>query len=316
MRHLYVIDPIESFHIKKDTTFAFMMAAQARGHENWICTLDDISGREGYAAAHVRRVTTRPVVGDHFAVTDERTERLDAFNVIWMRKDPPFNTQYIYVTYLLDLVDPSRTLVMNRPQGLRNANEKAFTLQFPSVIPPTLLSRSPSDIRAFCEEVGGHAVIKPLDLMGGTGIFVLRSDDTNFNSIVDAVTRHRTEFVMVQRYLPDAKLGDKRLLLIDGEIIGALLRVPQGLDFRGNMAAGGIATATEITDRDREIVDVVAPRLRAEGLHFVGLDVIGGYVTEINVTSPTGIVEASRFHDRDLADVVIGWAERNAPSAD
>lgn len=309
MKHLFIIDPIETFNPKKDTTLALMEAAQRLGSEVWGATLDDLTGRGGYVNVRATRYSVDAAAKPFFTVEEATIARLDEFQVVWMRKDPPFNMQYVYATYLLDLVDPTKTLVMNRPQGLRNANEKAFILQFPDVITDTAIGRTRRDIREIVEEFGGKAVIKPLDLMGGSGIFVLRTDDGNFNSIVDAVTKNESEFVMLQRFLPAAAEGDKRIILIDGKPLGAILRVPQGVDFRGNMAAGGIATKIGITDREHEIIERVAPKLREEGLYLVGLDVIGGFVTEINVTSPTGVREINAFDGVSIGDDIVGWAE-------
>ena len=313
MRHLFIIDPIDTFIPKKDTTLALMEAAQRLGSEVWSATLDDLTGRGGYAQVRATRHEVDASAMPFHRVIDETIARLDEFQVVWMRKDPPFDMQYVYATYLLDLADPAKTLVMNRPQGLRDANEKAFILNFPDVITETAIVRTRRDVRETVEAFGGKAVIKPLGLMGGSGIFVLRTDDGNFNSIVDAVTRAETEFVMIQRFLPEASEGDKRIILIDGRPLGAILRVPQGVDFRGNMAAGGIATKVGITPREHEIVERLAPRLRALGLHLVGLDVIGGCVTEINVTSPTGVREINRFDGVSIGDDIVGWAEANAP---
>lgn len=314
MKHLFLIDTIATFHPKKDTTLALMTAVLERGGEVWAAELPQLSGHGGYASVHATRYTVDTAASVFYTAFETETLRLDAFNVVWMRKDPPFDLQYVYATYLLDLADPAKTLVMNKPQGLRNANEKVFILNFPDVIPDTAVVRSRSDIRAKVAEFGGKAVIKPLDRMGGDGIFVLHSDDGNFNSIVDAVSNGGREHVMVQRFLPAAAEGDKRIILINGKPLGAILRVPQGTDFRGNMAAGGIAIASTITPREHEIIERIAPRLRAEGLYLVGLDVIGEMVTEINVTSPTGVREIDTFDGVRIANDIVGWAEDNAPT--
>lgn len=313
MKHLFIIDPIETFHPKKDTTLALMEAAQRLGGEIWGTQMHGLIGRGGYATAHATRYVVDATKTPFFEAKETVTARLDEFQVVWMRKDPPFEMQYVYATYLLDLADPAKTLVMNRPQGLRNANEKAFILNFPDVITDTAIARKREDIRAIVDEFGGKAVIKPLGLMGGSGIFVLRTDDGNFNSIVDAVSREETEYVMLQRFLPAAAEGDKRIILINGKPLGAILRVPQGVDFRGNMAAGGLATKSTITKREHEIIERVAPKLQEEGLYLVGLDVIGECVTEINVTSPTGVREIDTFDGVRIADDIVGWAVANAP---
>jgi glutathione synthase len=220
---------------------------------------------------------------------------------------------YLYATYLLEQVDPAHTIVINRPAGLRDANEKAYILHFGDVIPETLVTRSSAEILGFLGEVGGLGVIKPLDQMGGTGIFMLRDDDPNLNSILETSTKRGQEVVMVQRYVPEAAQGDKRILLMDGEPLGAIVRVPQGKEFRGNLAAGGIAERGTITATDRRIIDAVVPKLREDGLWFVGLDVLGDRLTEVNVTSPTGVQEIDRWDGVSVETTVLDWAEAHAP---
>lgn len=314
MKHLFLIDPIETFHQQKDTTLAFMNAVQERGGEVWGAELQHLTGRPGSAHIKAIRYTVDLVGLPFYTAHEEISVPVEHFNVVWQRKDPPFDPQYINSTWILDLVDPTKTLVVNDPQGLRNANEKALILQFPDAIPDTAIVRTREDIRAAVKEFGGRAVIKPLDQMGGVGIFVLASDDGNFNSIVDAVTVDESEHVMIQRFLPEAAIGDKRIILLDGKPLGAILRVPQGTDFRGNMAAGGVATKSEITKREHEIIEQLAPRLREEGLYFVGLDTIGDYVTEINVTSPTGVREINTFDDVRIEREIVEWVENKAPT--
>ena len=313
MKHLFIIDDIATFHPRKDTTLALMTAVQERGGEVWGSKLEHLSGRGGVARVHATRYTVDTAATPFYKQGETVTAELEEFDVVWMRKDPPFDLQYVYGTYLLDLADPKKTLVVNKPQGLRNANEKAYILNFPDVITDTAIVRTRADIRETVDEFGGKAVIKPLDQMGGEGIFILRSDDGNFNSIVDAVSRGETEHVMIQRFLPAAAEGDKRIILINGRPLGAILRVPQGTDFRGNMAAGGVAIQSEITKREHEIIESMAPRLQAEGLYLVGLDVIGEYVTEVNVTSPTGVQEIDRFDNKKIGRDIVAWAEENAP---
>lgn len=314
MKHLFLIDPIETFHPQKDTTLAFMNAVQERGGEVWGAELQYLTGRAGKAHIKATRYTVDLVGLPFYTAHEEINTELEHFNVVWQRKDPPFDAQYINSTWILDLVDPTKTLVVNDPKGLRNANEKAFILQFPDAITDTAIVRTREDIRAAVKEFGGRAVIKPLDQMGGVGIFVLKSDDGNFNSIVDAVTVDESEHVMIQRFLPDAAIGDKRIILLNGKPLGAILRVPQGTDFRGNMAAGGVATKSEITAREHEIIEQLAPRLQEEGLYFVGLDTIGDYVTEINVTSPTGVREINTFDDVRIEREIVAWVEDKAPA--
>ncbi len=313
MQMLFVMDPIESVNIKKDTTFAFLTEAQRRGHECWVCELDGLSAEDGRGWARGTPVTVRDQVGNHVTRGEPARRPLDDFGVVWMRKDPPFDMSYLYATYILELVDTRRTLVINRPSGLRAANEKAYTMHFPEVTPLSIITRDAGEIRRFVADQLGRAVLKPLDRMGGSGIFLLRADDANYNSIVEQGTRGGEEFVIVQQFVPEAAIGDKRIVLMDGEPLGAILRVPAAGEFRGNMAVGGTAKPTTITERDRDIIDAVVPRLRADGLWFVGLDVIGSYLTEVNVTSPTGIQEIDRFGGVHAEERVIDWAEKHAP---
>ncbi len=311
MDMLFVMDPIEAINIKKDTTFAFMMEAQRRGVGVHYCLTDGLSsGMEG-GMAWSAPVTLQPVAGDHFSRGEFTRRPLSDFRAIFMRTDPPVNMNYIYATHLLDQVDPTKTLVVNRPAGLRAANEKTFILNFPSTIPRSVVTSNRAQIREFVTSVGGKAVIKPLDRMGGSGIFILRNGDPNLTSILETATDYGREVVMAQEFVPQASEGDKRILLIDGEPLGAILRVPQGEDFRGNMAVGGTAVGAPITDAERVIIETVKPRLKAEGLYFVGLDIIGERMTELNVTSPTGVQEMNRLHGLQVERQVFDWvAER------
>lgn len=309
MKHLFIIDPIEHFKVPKDTTLAFMLECQARGHEVWTAGLADISADNAGPTAYASRTTLRYVVGDHFDSENPQKLSLSSFDAIWNRKDPPVTPQYWYVSQLLDLVEGSGTFVMNRQQGVRDANEKLFILQFPDFIADTLVTRRREDALEFTRRVGGRAVIKPLDQMGGAGIFILESDSANFNSIFDAVSAGDQKLVMVQRYLPEAKIGDKRIILLNGEPLGAILRVPQGSDFRGNMAVGGVALGVDITTREHEIIAALAPEIRKRGLYFVGLDVIGERITEINVTCPTGVQEIDREHGLKIEVDVVDFVE-------
>ncbi|MGA1285168.1 MAG: glutathione synthase, partial [Prochlorothrix sp.] len=233
---------------------------------------------------------------------------LGAMDAVFMRKDPPVTIPYLYATYVLDAVDPEQTLVLNAPQGLRSANEKMYALQFAEVIPETIVSSQKASIIEFVNQQG-RAVLKPLGGKAGEGILFLEPDDRNLNSLIEISTHQGQVPVMVQTYLPEAKAGDKRIIVLHGEPIGAVNRVPTGKEFRGNMAVGGRVEAAPLTERDREICAAVAPALRRDGLYFVGLDVIGGYLTEVNVTSPTGIREIDRLDGVRLGDQVIAWLE-------
>jgi glutathione synthase len=316
MRHLFVIDPIESLGIHKDTSFAFMLEAQARGHEVWYCLVEGIGADRAGGYAHAAPVRLQHVVGAHFERGEFVRRSFDDFNVIWMRKDPPVDIQFINATLILDCVNPAKTLVVNRPQGLRNANEKAFILQFPELITDTVISRDINDILAFVRDVGGVAVLKPLDMMGGTGIFKLDQADSNMKPLIENVTSLGTRYVMVQRFLPQiATEGDKRVLLLNGEPLGALLRIPQKNEFRSNLAYGGNAVKTTFTARDLEIVERIGDRLRAEGLWFVGLDVVAGFLTEVNCTSPTGLPVVNRLDGSHLETKVLDWVASVAPAS-
>lgn len=314
MELLFVMDPVEAINIKKDTTFAFMLEAQRRGFGVHYCLAEGLSiGMDG-GMAMAAPLTLRAVAGDHFERGEWQRRLLSDFRVVFMRTDPPVNMDYIYATHILDQVDPAKTLVVNKPAGLRAANEKSFILNFPDAIPTSIITRDTKQIRAFLRDIGGKAVVKPLDRMGGSGIFILREGDPNLASILETATDYGREIVMAQAFVPDASAGDKRVLLIDGEPLGAILRVPQGDDFRGNMAVGGSAVAAEITDAERAIIDMVRPRLKAEGLYFVGLDIIGERMTELNVTSPTGVQEMNRLHGLTVERQVFDWVESRVSS--
>jgi glutathione synthase len=227
-------------------------------------------------------------------------------DAVFMRTDPPVNVPYLYATYILDYVNPRQTLVVNNPKGLRAANEKMYALQFPEAIPETIVTRDKGQIREFVQR-RGKAILKPLGGKAGEGIFMMQSGDFNLNSLVELSTLNGNVPVMVQQYLPEAKDGDKRIILLDGEPIGAVNRIPTGEEFRGNMAVGGRVAKAEITDREREICTQLAPTLKQDGLYFVGIDVIGGYLTEVNVTSPTGIREIDLLDNVRLGEIVVKW---------
>lgn len=307
MKVLFIMDPIEAINIKKDTTFAFMMEAQRRGWGVEYCLHTDLGGGADGAWTTARPVTLQAVKGDHVTQGEPKRTLLGEYGAIFMRTDPPVDMNYVYTTHLLEQLDPTKTLVVNRPAGLRAANEKLFILNFPEVTPRTIVTRSRADIEAFVADNGGRGIIKPLDGMGGAGIFMLRDDDPNLGSILETATNYGREMVMIQEYMPAAKEGDKRVLLIDGEPLGAVLRVPKGLDFRGNMAVGGQAVASPIDEHDCRIIDTVRDALKDTGLYFVGLDVIGGKLTEVNVTSPTGVQEINRLNGVCVEADVMDW---------
>ncbi len=291
MHHLFIIDPIERLQVDADTTVAFMREAETRGHEVFTCQIDTLGARDGgrpYAAV----VRTRTIEGPAwYALEGEQTASfLDAFDVVWMRKDPPFDMRFFYATHLLSLVEPS-TLVVNDPSALRDANEKLIALRFPEVCPPTLVSGRIAELLEFQASLGGEMIVKPLDGAGGEGIFHLSSGDRNTNAILEAVTQAEGRVIMAQMYIPEIRQGDKRVILVEGVAKGAVLRVPHESEARANFHVGGTAHQTTLSPRDLEICNTVGPTLREMGIIFAGLDIIGDWMTEINVTSPTGIRE-------------------------
>jgi glutathione synthase len=312
MRIAFLMDPIERVSIDKDTTFALMLEAQARGHEVFSFGPSDMFAADG--TAYARLVPTRVArvaPPAHATKSSPVVTDLRAIDAVFVRTDPPFDSTYLYVTQLLERVRGS-TLVLNDPRGLRDANEKLYAMHFPEVTPRTLVSMREDDIRAFLDRIGTYGVIKPLDGAGGKGIMILDPRDQNFRSIIETTTDDGRRFCMVQEYLPAVRKGDKRILLLEGEPLGAILRVPRADDARSNIHVGGRVEPSELDDDDRRIIAAVAPRLRADGLVFVGLDVIGGRLTEVNVTSPTGIQELSRFTGSEPEAKVIAWIERHA----
>ena len=283
-----IMDPIGAIDPKKDTTLILLLAAQAMGWEIHYMEMPDLTLRDGRASAVMRPLTVHDSTTHWFDFTGEAQRRpLADLDVILMRKDPPFDTEYIFATYLLERAQAEGVLIVNDPRSLRDANEKLFTAWFADVCPPTLVARRKREIREFLDE-HGDIVVKPLDGMGGSSIFRIRTGDANTSVILETITEQETRFCMAQRYLPAILDGDKRILVIDGEPIPyALARIPAAGELRGNLAAGGRGEGRPLTARDREICARVGPSLAARGLLFVGLDVIGEYLTEINVTSPT-----------------------------
>jgi glutathione synthase len=301
-RIAYVMDPMSTVNIHKDSTFAMMEAAQARGHINYYLQPQDLFFREGKVYGHMQAVTVeRAEIFYHLEPSEVRP--LSEVDAVIMRKDPPFNMDYIFSTYLLELA-MHETLVMNNPISLRNANEKLYALQFPSLIPPTLISCRKDELKAFVQNKG-KAILKPIDDKGGTGVFLVQAGDPNLNAIIDISTHSGQKMIVAQSYIPEAVHGDKRVLLVDGEVRGAFQRVPSQEDHRANLNAGGHAEACELTQRDLEICATLGPALKAAGLYFVGIDIIGDYLIEVNVTSPTGIQEAKKLSGVNIATDVI-----------
>jgi glutathione synthase len=318
----FIIDPIGKLDPTHDTSVALMEAAQELGHEVWITQTSQLGIDRSRAYAWLQPVQLKPVKlqegrwiadPDWFSLGALTWRPLDGMDVVFMRTDPPVTVPYLYATYLLDYIDPAKTRVINSPSGIRAANEKLYALQFTGAIPESIVSQDKQIIRTAVER-WGFGVLKPLGGKAGEGILFLDSRDRNFNSMIEISTRQGSEPVMVQAYLPAAKDGDKRIILLDGEPIGAVNRIPTGQEFRGNMAVGGRIAQVGITERDRDICTQLAPTLRRDGLIFVGIDIIGGYLTEVNVTSPTGIREIDRLDGLRLGHQVIEWLTQSAPS--
>jgi glutathione synthase len=306
-----VMDPIAGLKYAKDTTLAMLLAAQARGHTLWYLTQSHVYLRDGVARGRARPLTVKADPAGWYTLGEVSDLPLGDFDVILMRKDPPFDMEFIHTTYIHERAAHAGALVVNRPQGLRDMNEKVYTAWFPEVCAPTLVTRDMAAMRAFAREFG-RVVVKPLDGMGGRSIFVVDRDDRNFGVVCETLTDHGTRFAMVQKYLPEiVDTGDSRVLVIDGEPAPyALARMPSAGDNRGNLAAGATGVPRPLTDRDRELVASIGPRLAARGMLFVGLDVIGGFVTEINVTSPTGVREIDRAFGTDIAGLFIDAVDR------
>ncbi|HEY9852622.1 MAG TPA: glutathione synthase [Leptolyngbyaceae cyanobacterium] len=319
MKFTFIIDPIHLLDPGHDTSVALMEAAQEMGHEVWITQASYLTIVDGKAWASIERVQLTPVElvdgrwvvkSPWYKLGEVAFQPLETMDAVFMRTDPPVTIPYLYATYILDYIDPSKTLVVNSPRGLRSANEKMYALQFTGAIPETIVTPDKKVIREFVEAKGA-AVLKPLGGKAGEGILFLEPGDRNLNSLVELSTLQGRVPVMVQTYLPAAKEGDKRIILLDGQPIGAVNRIPTGKEFRGNMAVGGRVAATEITDREREICAQLAPTLQRDGLIFVGIDAIGGYLTEVNVTSPTGVREIDRLNGTRLAYQVIEWVAQS-----
>jgi len=306
-----VMDPIDHIKPAKDTTLAMMLAAQRRGHELHYLGLGDLWLRDGVATGRARPVEVRDDARDWYTLGEATVRPLGGFDAILMRKDPPFDTEYIYSTYILERAEVAGALVVNRPQGLRDMNEKVYTAWFPECCAPTLITRDMADMHAFLRE-HGRAVCKPLHGMGGRSIFVLDAGDKNANVVFETLTDYGQRYAIVQRYLPEiVTTGDSRVILVDGEPVPyALARIPSPADNRGNLAAGAKGVGRPLDDRDRWLAAQIGPVLRDRGMLFVGLDVIGGYVTEINVTSPTGARELDRQFGLDVGGRLIEAVER------
>ena len=302
------MDPIEKIDIAGDSTFALMLEAQKRGHTLFYYGPRDLSLNEGKVTARIRPLSVRATKGDHFSLGESSVADLSKMQVVLMRQDPPFDMAYISATHILERIHP-KTLVVNDPAHVRNAPEKLFVTEFADFIPPTLITSDAREIRDFR---GKHKdiILKPLYGNGGAGVFRVRPDDENLGSLLEMFTVFYREPVIVQRYLPEVRKGDKRIILVDGEFAGAINRVPAEGEARSNMHVGGRPEKTTLTPRERDICAAIGPELKRRGLLFTGIDVIGDYMTEINVTSPTGIQEVRRFGGADIAGLIWDAIER------
>jgi glutathione synthase len=302
------MDPIEQIKIAGDSTFALMLEAQARGHKLFVYGPEHLSLRDNHLTARVRPVEVRDEQGTHCTLGEEQRRDMLDFDVVLMRQDPPFDLAYITASHLLERIHP-KVLVVNDPFHVRNAPEKILVTEFPDLMPPTLISRDRAEIEAFRAE-HGDLVMKPLYGNGGAGVFKVARDDLNFNGFMDHFAQTAREPWMIQRFLPKVHEGDKRIILVDGEAMGGINRVPAAGDIRSNLVRGGAAGATELTVREKEICARIGPLLKERGLIFVGIDVIDGNLTEINVTSPTGLRAIKRLGGPDLAVAIWDAIER------
>jgi len=309
MKIAFLADPLASFKIYKDSTFAMMAEAARRGHEVYAFQQRHMALRDGIVSATVERITLTGEQDVWYTAAPAQDMQLGEFDAILERKDPPFDMEYVYGTYLLQLAEQQGARVFNKPQAIRDHNEKLAIAQFPQFTAPTLVTSDEARLRAFHAE-HGDVILKPLDGMGGTGIFRVKADGLNLGSIIETLTDNGKRTIMVQRYIPDIVKGDKRILVIGGKPVPfSLARIPQGSEIRGNLAAGGIGVAQPLTARDREIAEALGPVLAARGLLLVGLDVIGDYLTEVNVTSPTCFQEITQQSGFDVAAMFIDALE-------
>ena len=300
-----VMDPIGSINVQKDSTMAMLLAAQQRGWELYYMEQGDLFLQDSRCHARMVRLSVTADGNNWFSLSNEHTAPLDELDIVLMRKDPPVDLEFIYTTFLLEQAEAHGVLVVNKPASLRNANEKLFTAWFSDCCAPTRVSRDKQRLREFFDE-HGDIVVKPLNGMGGASVFRIRKDDPNLGVILETITDNGMQSAMAQRYIPEITNGDKRILMIDGEPFPyALARIPAAGESRGNLAAGGIGKGVDLSDRDRWICEQVGPTLREQGLIFVGLDVIGDYLTEINVTSPTCIRELDKIYESDIAGQLI-----------
>ena len=302
MKIAFQMDPIEYVDINADSTFRLAEEAQNRGHDLYVYTPNDLTFNRGKVAAKVRSISLKRKIGDHVSFGAVELLDLSEFGVIWLRQDPPFDMGYITNTHLLDLVD-KETLIVNNPFWVRNLPEKLLVLEFPDLIPDTVISRDLDEIKEFKREFK-DIIVKPLYGNGGAGVFRLKEDDKNLTSLHELFSNMSSEPLIAQAFLPDVRNGDKRIILVDGSPVGAINRVPKAGEIRSNMHVGGKAEPAKLSQRDREICRAIGPTLKSKGQVFVGIDIIGDYLTEINVTSPTGIQELERFDNVNIAEMI------------
>lgn len=306
-----VMDPIETIKPHKDSSFAMLLAAQKRGYENHYITPDQLFIAGDTAQAYSQLITVRDQQQDWFSVQPAEKVSLHDFDVILMRKDPPFDMEYIMDTYILEHASSDKTHVINRPQALRDANEKFFTESFPECTPDNIISRNINVLKSYIKEMN-EVIVKPMDGMGGNSIFKTSANDKNLSVILETVTQNGTKTTMIQKYISEITQGDRRILLINGQAVPyALARIPSATDFRGNLAKGGTGQGIALSDNDWRIAEIVGPKLKKMGIVFAGIDVIGDYLTEVNVTSPTCIRELDAIYDLDIAGDLFDCIEKD-----
>ncbi len=313
---VFLMDPLERIDIHKDTTYVMMREAALRQHNIYHMLPGDLYLDAGRVMGRISKVSFRDACqreGEKwFCMAEPEDVDLATMDVLFMREDPPFDMEYLYSTYLTGFIE-REVLVVNSPRGIREANEKLYALNFPDVIPEYMVTSDSGRLKGFMKSVGGIMVVKPLDCCGGSGIFVVHDDDRNMNAVIETVTAHGTKQILAQRYIPEIRDGDKRLIVLHGEAIGAVLRVPSADEHRANIHVGAECVKTEVTARDHKIVSLLADRFAQDGIYFAGLDIIGGYVSEINVTSPTGVQEINSLDGVRLEEKVIDFIEERAP---
>lgn len=311
LKMLFVMDDIATINTSKDTTYVIMLEAQSRGHSVYYCQIEDLYIQDGKGHATATGIELRNSE-DYYSLGESSEYILEDFDIIWMRKDPPFNMDYIYATYILDMVDQDKCRVINNPRGIRNSNEKLYSLYFKEFIPETLVTKDISRLKAFLSQVNGQIVVKPLEGYGGEGIFFVKEGDPNVSAILETITHYGSTYVMAQQFIDRVYEGDKRVIILNGEPIGAVLRMPRAGEFRCNFHSGGSPAIAQLEDRDMEICKSIAPKLLQDQLYLVGIDIVGGYLTEVNTTSPTCVQEINRFNNTRLEEKIVDFAEEHA----